>query len=795
MSEYTGKRWRTEDRYEPLTAAEAVPKPGKRTLTEQLHRADASVPVQRSASSSPSPTPLPEGLRPTIHELFRGHVQLRAALGVAGEEDTASIHASVRRGIATSVSPLPHSELIQRSFGRHDILGILAHTGREAAASARAMGAEAYATGNHVVLGGRTDLHTVAHEAAHVIQQRGGVRLKSGVGEAGDAYERHADQVADAVVRGQSAECLLDLYAGQHASAHARGGRSGAADGAHTRDASADAGGPATTAPVQRVTDDSQMMLVSLFALLVRLIWHILAAGGAPQQGNGAPAPMAPADRPTPEPDRTQVESVAGELSHSPALRDKVQAARHESGAPDDERIVCTLASDAEVKDTIAKALRDESKAPERMEQDRTAEHVGERLDPSHSASTAPGQENQGTRDEAGSSFDHACHGPGRTSGVAGEPLEPSTEIAGGPVEAFGELLQRCEILCNTIRAHGDRPIPYGLDEERMMLISKTRSRGLESLAGLLEELGLRNRIACEGVFPSHADLFDDQAWMADQLSTSTAGEPNTAGEPSTVGEPNISPQGSARGDASTRGAPQPEPGPSPPRSAKGKEKVTEDDEDDEDEDDERDREQAARSQRNADDVEATIEHYRQESRRRLSTAAKVQRPRILDFIETLNRTSHQLAQKRDVRDAQVKPLKQRVTRSGDAFLQEISTAQTARPTESSEFGRTDENSLHEWIRDHAPNNTTPSAPKRCATRIIAHPGAGEGGTNYKYDNRTVFHVSRGDRAKDNGCTVFFVVTERATIIIIGVGRHLGNTSYDLHWRHPAWGVSDRLAL
>ena len=72
------------------------------------------------------------------------------------------------------------------------------------------MGADAYATGSHVVLGDRADLYTVAHEAAHVVQQRDGVQLKGGVGAAGDAYERHADAVAHRVVAGESAEDLLD---------------------------------------------------------------------------------------------------------------------------------------------------------------------------------------------------------------------------------------------------------------------------------------------------------------------------------------------------------------------------------------------------------------------------------------------------------------------------------------------------------------------------------------------------------------------------------------------------------
>jgi hypothetical protein len=124
--------------------------------------------------------------------------------------DETIVHAAASQGVATPTSPLPFSDMLQRVFGRHDVSSIQAHTGPEAAASTRAMGAEAYATGDHVVLGRSADLHTVAHEAAHVVQQRGGVQLKGGVGAVGDAYERHADAVADRVVAGQSAEDLLD---------------------------------------------------------------------------------------------------------------------------------------------------------------------------------------------------------------------------------------------------------------------------------------------------------------------------------------------------------------------------------------------------------------------------------------------------------------------------------------------------------------------------------------------------------------------------------------------------------
>jgi hypothetical protein len=76
------------------------------------------------------------------------------------------------------------------------------------------MGAQAYATGDQVAFAESPSLHTAAHEAAHVVQQRAGVHLKGGVGETGDPYEAHADQVADAVVRGESAAGLLDQHAG-----------------------------------------------------------------------------------------------------------------------------------------------------------------------------------------------------------------------------------------------------------------------------------------------------------------------------------------------------------------------------------------------------------------------------------------------------------------------------------------------------------------------------------------------------------------------------------------------------
>ena len=138
----------------------------------------------------------------------------RESSGAGADGASSRVQAAAEQGLSGPESKLPHLAEIQRMFGRHDVTGVQAHTDGRAAAGAQAMGADAFAAGNHVAFAGAPDLHTAAHEAAHVVQQRSGVQLKGGVGEVGDPYEQHADAVADLVVQGKSAEGLLDQYAG-----------------------------------------------------------------------------------------------------------------------------------------------------------------------------------------------------------------------------------------------------------------------------------------------------------------------------------------------------------------------------------------------------------------------------------------------------------------------------------------------------------------------------------------------------------------------------------------------------
>jgi hypothetical protein len=136
-----------------------------------------------------------------------------------GAATTADPSGAARAGVAGAAVALPHGAAIQAAFGHHDTSSIRAYIGGPAATASHQLGAAAYATGDQIAFREPPDLRTAAHEAAHVVQQRRG-GVAGGLGAAGDRHEAHADEVAERVVRGESAEALLD------GGAPARGGAS-----------------------------------------------------------------------------------------------------------------------------------------------------------------------------------------------------------------------------------------------------------------------------------------------------------------------------------------------------------------------------------------------------------------------------------------------------------------------------------------------------------------------------------------------------------------------------------------
>jgi hypothetical protein len=191
---------------------------GKAALTDQLPPASTQAgaspaPIQRIANEG-NPGAGAASPRPDWIQRLFGHRPVTEPLAVqrrSGQPGSPEVvHEAARSGLATPTTAMPHAGAIQRAFGpTHDVSGIQAHVGGDAAHACDDMNATAFASGHHVVFAGSPDLHTAAHEAAHVVQQAHGVHLAGGVGQVGDPYERHADAVADRVVAGDSAADLL----------------------------------------------------------------------------------------------------------------------------------------------------------------------------------------------------------------------------------------------------------------------------------------------------------------------------------------------------------------------------------------------------------------------------------------------------------------------------------------------------------------------------------------------------------------------------------------------------------
>ncbi len=187
----------------PAGERHAARDPVRRTESPSTAPASESSPtfLQPGHPGGPGFLPPPDQLRTVDEEGADGgatEVERAAGAGVAGPADV-----------------LPHREEIQRAFGRHDVSRVETHVGGAAGDAAGRLGAEAYAFGSQVAFASPPDLRTAAHEAAHVVQQRtAGARDVAALGgtltSPGDAAERHADLVAERVVRGESAEALLD---------------------------------------------------------------------------------------------------------------------------------------------------------------------------------------------------------------------------------------------------------------------------------------------------------------------------------------------------------------------------------------------------------------------------------------------------------------------------------------------------------------------------------------------------------------------------------------------------------
>lgn len=131
---------------------------------------------------------------------------LQAPSSKSNSSDPAAI---AERGIQGSSVPLPHREILERSFSPEDLAGVNVHVGGPAAEASKDLGAHAYSYGDHIAFASEPSVDLLAHELTHTRQQRGGVARKGIDGGASDSHERQADAVGETIARGESAAGLL----------------------------------------------------------------------------------------------------------------------------------------------------------------------------------------------------------------------------------------------------------------------------------------------------------------------------------------------------------------------------------------------------------------------------------------------------------------------------------------------------------------------------------------------------------------------------------------------------------
>jgi hypothetical protein len=128
--------------------------------------------------------------------------------------ESGEVHGVASGAFDGGTSEIPHRQQMEAAFGT-DLGHLQAAVGTSAASSANErLGAQAFASGPNRLAFRDADPSPglVAHEVTHTFQQSGGIQLKGGVGQVGDAYEQEADAVADTVSSGGSAAHIAQKY-------------------------------------------------------------------------------------------------------------------------------------------------------------------------------------------------------------------------------------------------------------------------------------------------------------------------------------------------------------------------------------------------------------------------------------------------------------------------------------------------------------------------------------------------------------------------------------------------------
>ncbi len=123
---------------------------------------------------------------------------------------TDSVQSIASAGLTGVGEPLPQLSTLQRAFGGIDLSTIRVHRDESAKTASDKLSAQAFTRGEHIALAGQPSLHDLAHETAHVVQQRHAPSgLPTGLTDPSHPLEKQADSIAHQVSQGGSALPIL----------------------------------------------------------------------------------------------------------------------------------------------------------------------------------------------------------------------------------------------------------------------------------------------------------------------------------------------------------------------------------------------------------------------------------------------------------------------------------------------------------------------------------------------------------------------------------------------------------
>ncbi|WP_439959562.1 eCIS core domain-containing protein [Streptomyces luteocolor] len=190
--------------------------PDRGATTVRKADADTGAPHQglRALQSSAGNAAVVQMLRRSGHSAAQEQHQHGAGCGHQAAEQPAVQRSAVHDVLRGGGRPLDEGTRtdMEARLGA-DFSDVRIHDDSAAKASAAEVGARAYTSGSHVVIGdGGSDRHTLAHELTHVIQQRqgpvAGTDDGSGlkVSDPSDRFEREAEATAHRVLAGPAPE-------------------------------------------------------------------------------------------------------------------------------------------------------------------------------------------------------------------------------------------------------------------------------------------------------------------------------------------------------------------------------------------------------------------------------------------------------------------------------------------------------------------------------------------------------------------------------------------------------------